>query len=85
MEGIVHVNFSKEKLEAGIDVISFLAETTIFPSKGEARKMVQNGGVSINRHKVADVAETLSKGKLLHDKYLLVQKGRKHYYLVNAQ
>ena len=85
MEGIVHVSISKDKLEDGIDVISFLAETSIFPSKGEARKMVQNGGVSINRQKIADVAETVGKGKLLHDKYLLVQKGRKNYYLVNAK
>jgi tyrosyl-tRNA synthetase len=85
MEGIVHVNFPKEKLESGVDVISFLAESSILPSKGEARKMVQNGGVSINRHKVADVAETIGKGKLLHDKYLLVQKGKKNYYLENAE
>ena len=47
--------------------------------------MVQNGGVSINRHKVSDVSETIGKTKLLHDKYLLVQKGRRNYYLVNAE
>src|SRR5690606_12907084 len=52
MEGIVHVAYSGEKLKQGIDVISFLAETSIFPSKGEARKMIQNGGVSINRNKI---------------------------------
>jgi tyrosyl-tRNA synthetase len=85
MEGLVHVDFASEKLVTGIDVISFLAETTIFPSKGEARKMVQNGGVSINRHKVADVAHTVTKEQLLHGKYFLVQKGKKNYYLVNAK
>jgi hypothetical protein len=43
MEGIVHLDFPKEKLQSGIDAVTFLAETTIFPSKGEARKMIQNG------------------------------------------
>ncbi|HEY6955392.1 MAG TPA: tyrosine--tRNA ligase, partial [Flavisolibacter sp.] len=84
MEGIVHIDYSKEKLQAGIDAVSFLAETTIFPSKGEARKMIQNGGVSINRTKVAAVDEIINDKKLLHEKYLLVQKGKKNYYLVNA-
>jgi len=84
MEGIVHIDYSKEKLQVGIDAVSFLAETTIFPSKGEARKMIQNGGVSINRTKVAALDEIINDKKLLHEKYLLVQKGRKNYYLVNA-
>jgi tyrosyl-tRNA synthetase len=52
MEGVVKIDFNKEKITAGIDVVSFLAETTIFPSKGEARKTVQGGGVSINRRKL---------------------------------
>ena len=85
MEGIIHLDFSREKLQTGIDAVSFLAETTIFPSKGEARKMIQNGGVSINRIKVAGVDEVVNDKKLLHEKYLLVQKGKKNYYLVNAK
>jgi tyrosyl-tRNA synthetase len=52
MEGIVKIDYSTEKITAGIDVVSFLAETNIFASKGEARKMVQGGGVIINRNKV---------------------------------
>lgn len=84
MEGIVHIDYAREKLEPGIDAVSFLAETAIFPSKGEARKMIQNGGVSINRIKVASIDETINDTKLLHKKYLLVQKGKKNYYLVNA-
>ena len=84
MEGIVHINYPKEKLESGIDAVSFLAETTIFPSKGEARKMIQNGGVSINRHKVETVDVVINNTKLLYEKYLLVQKGKKNYYLVTA-
>jgi tyrosyl-tRNA synthetase len=85
MEGIVHIDYPKEKLEKGIDAVSFLAETTIFPSKGEARKMIQNGGVSINRIKVAAVDQIINDKKLLHKKYLLVQKGKKNYYLINAE
>jgi len=85
MDGIVHIDYSKEKLVTGIDAVSFLAETTIFPSKGEARKMIQNGGVSINRHKIATTDEIINDKKLLHQKYLLVQKGKKNYYLINAK
>lgn len=85
MTGIVHIDYPKEKLQTGIDAVSFLAETTIFPSKGEARKMIQNGGVSINRIKVSGVDEIVNDKKLLHEKYLLVQKGKKNYYLVNAK
>ncbi len=85
MEGIQRLNFSKEKISTGIDAISFLAETTIFPSKGEARKMIQNGGVSINRKKIDNIEFTLGDSLLLHNKYLLIQKGKKHYYLVEVQ
>ena len=82
MDGIVKTDFSKEKIEAGIDVVSFLAETNIFPSKGEARKMVQGGGVSINRKKVDSVELKVDSALLLHSKYILVQKGKKNYFLV---
>ena len=68
----------------GVDIISFLADSKIFPSRGEARKMIQNGGVSINRKKVSDIAFTISADSLLHNKYILVQKGRKNYFLVEA-
>jgi tyrosyl-tRNA synthetase len=85
MEGIVHIDYPIEKLQSGIDAVTFLAETSIFPSKGEARKMIQNGGVSINRNKVGGVDEIINNSKLLHAKYLLVQKGKKNYYLVNVK
>ncbi|MBS1914769.1 MAG: tyrosine--tRNA ligase [Bacteroidetes bacterium] len=85
MEGIVKIDFSSEKINAGIDVVSFLAETTILPSKGEARKMVQNGGININRKKVDNLQLTIERSLLLHQKYLLVQKGKKNYYLVKIQ
>ncbi|HQV56103.1 MAG: tyrosine--tRNA ligase [Chitinophagaceae bacterium] len=83
MEGIIKIDYPKEKIEAGIDVVSFLAEATIFPSKGEARKLVQGGGVSINRKKVENIDLKIELSLLLHNQYLLVQKGKKNYYLVS--
>ncbi len=83
MNGIVKTDFSKEKIEASIDVVSFLAETNIFPSKAEARKMVQGGGVSINRKKVESVELKVDISLVLHNKYILVQKGKKNYFLVH--
>ncbi|MBL7701255.1 MAG: tyrosine--tRNA ligase [Ferruginibacter sp.] len=84
MDGIVKVDFAKAKIDAGIDVVSFLAETNIFPSKGEARKMVQGGGVSINRKKVESAELKVDSSLLLHGKYILAQKGKKNYFLVSV-
>lgn len=84
MEGIVKIDFDAKKIDAGVDIVSFLSETGILPSKGEARKMVQGGGISINRKKVEAIDEKLAVAQLLHGKYLLVQKGKKNYYLVKA-
>ena len=84
MEGIVKINYNVTKLDNNTDLVSFLAETNIFPSKGEARKNVQGGGVSINRKKIEDIQLVIDSSMLLHGKYLLVQKGKKNYYLVNV-
>ncbi len=84
MEGVQKSEFERSKISEGIDVVSFLAETNIFPSKGEARKMVQGGGVSINRNKIDNIQLPIDNGLLLHNKYILVQKGKKNYYLVNV-
>lgn len=82
MEGVIKFDFEAAKINAGIDVISFLADSGIFPSKGEARKMLQNGGVSINRKKIENLQTVISTDMLLHNTFLLVQKGKKNYYLV---
>jgi tyrosyl-tRNA synthetase len=84
MEGIVKTDYPKEKLDTGIDIVSFLTEINIFPSKGEARKTVQGGGVSINRKKVEGIDFKIDSQLLLHKKYLLVQKGKKNYFLISA-
>lgn len=85
LEGVTKFSFDKSKIEAGIDVVSFLVETTVFGSKGEARKMVQGGGVSVNRKKVENVQMMINSGLLLHHKYILIQKGKKNYYLVSVE
>lgn len=84
MEGVIKLDFPSDKISSGIDIVSFLAESNILPSKGEARKLVQNGGISINRKKVGNIQTTINKELLLHNKYLLIQKGKKNYYLVKA-
>jgi tyrosyl-tRNA synthetase len=84
MEGVQKISYPAGNLAEGVDVVRFLAETGIFPSKGEARKMVQGGGVSINRRKVEGIDMTVSDALLLHNRYLLVQKGKKNYYLVHT-
>ncbi|QES90187.1 tyrosine--tRNA ligase [Rhizosphaericola mali] len=84
MNGIVKIDFPKANLNGDLDIVSFLADTKILSSKGEARKMVQNGGVSINREKVADIAAKMNSFTLLHDQYLLIQKGKKNHFLLKA-
>ena len=84
MEGIIKIDISKNQLKEGVDIVSFLANTNILPSKGEARKMVQNGGISINKTKVGSLQFTVNDSLLLHKQYLLIQKGKKNYYLAKA-
>ena len=84
LDGVVNLNYSINEIRNGKDIVSFLSETGIFSSKGEARKMVQNGGISINRSKISNASEQLTSEQLLYDQYLLVQKGKKHYFLVKV-
>src|SRR5450432_906744 len=85
MEGIVQSTYPLSLLNDGVDLVRFLTETGIQPSKGEARKLVQNGGVSINRIKMENIQFMVTDHLLLHQKYILVQKGKKHFYLVEAK
>ena len=81
MDGVPQVNGAREALSSGLDVISFLADSGVFSSKGEAKKMLQNGGVSINKEKVTTLDFKLTTDHLLNGKYLLVQKGKNNYTL----
>jgi tyrosyl-tRNA synthetase len=85
MEGVPTVNVTLAQLTEGYDLVSLLADTKIFPSKGEARKMWQSGGISINKEKIGADFTSVTKAQLLQDKYILLQKGKKNYYLVIAE
>ena len=85
-EGVPTFTVSKAELEAGIPLLELLAaKTAVFPSKGEARKMTQQGGVSINKKKVTDPNAVITAEELLNGKYLLAQRGKKNYYLLIAE
>ena len=81
-EGVPQFRVERAKL-AELPFIELAAgETQIFPSKGECRKMVQGGGVSLNKEKVQDPQRAMTEEDLIAGKYLLVQRGKKNYYLV---
>jgi len=85
-EGVPQFEITKSELEAGINIIDLLAEkTSVFPSKGEARRTIAGGGVAVNKVKVEGPDEIVVSSKLIGGKYLLVQKGKKNYFLLIAQ
>ena len=81
MEGVPQVRAPKAALEADLDLISFLADQKMFSSKGEARKMIAAGGLSINKEKIATADFVLRPELLLSGRYLLIQKGKSNYTL----
>ena len=86
MEGVPTFEIARADLEAGLPLADLLTDRAkVFPSKGEMRKMVQGGGVSVNKEKIADAYAPSSTDMLLNDKYILVQRGKKNYYLLIAK
>ena len=84
-EGVPQFEIDKHLVEGGIQLIDVLSvNTSIFTSKGEARKMLQAGGVSLNKEKVQAVETLIDKNVLINDKYILVQKGKKNYFLIKV-
>lgn len=80
--GVPTFNVSKDDLPC--DIVDFLAvKTSVLPSKGEARKMVQGGGISINKDKVNDPGRTVTADDIIDGKYILAQKGKKNYFIIN--
>ena len=85
-EGVPHFEVSRSELDAGVKAVDLCTEkAAIFPSKGEMRKLVQSGGVSINKEKLAAADAVIDSTALLDGKYLLVQRGKKNYYLLIAK
>lgn len=85
-EGVAQFPISREELAEGIDVTTLLAEkTTVFPSKGEVKKTIQGGGLSVNKEKVTEIVARYTSSNLINDKYIIVQKGKKNYFLLIAE
>jgi len=84
--GVEIFEISKDELSAGVKAVDLLAEkSSVFTSKGEMRKMVQAGGVSLNKEKIADFDLIIDSSFLLGGKYILAQKGKKSYFLLLAK
>ncbi|MDF2437389.1 MAG: tyrosyl-tRNA synthetase [Bacteroidota bacterium] len=84
-DGVPQFDISHSDADNGINVIELLAEKTqIFPSKGEARKMIAGGGVSLNKAKIEDPEMKIDGSSLINNKYILVQKGKKNYFVIKA-
>ena len=85
-EGVPQFTVSRSELESGVKAIDLTTEKAmVFPSKGDMRKMVQSGGVSLNKEKLTDQDYLVTTSDLLNNKYLLVQKGKKNYFLLTAE
>ena len=85
-EGVPQFEISRDELSAGVKAIDLLTEkAAVFASKGEMRKLVQSGGISVNKEKLADTEAVIDCSSLLNEKYLLVQRGKKNYYLLIAK
>ena len=81
--GVPQFEVSRDAISAGIKLLDLCTEkAAVFPSKGEMRKLIQSGGVSLNKEKVTDIDMIINAEHLLDDKYLLVQKGKKNYFLL---
>lgn len=85
-EGVPQFEISRDELSAGVKAIDLLTEkAAVFASKGEMRKLVQSGGIGVNKEKLADAETVIDCSSLLNEKYLLVQRGKKNYYLLIAK
>jgi tyrosyl-tRNA synthetase len=81
-EGVPQIQLSYEELKNAIPVVDLLSEKSkIAPSKGEARKLIQGGGVSINKEKVESQEVLVNSTHLINNKYIIIQKGKKNYFL----
>ena len=85
-EGVPQFKISTDEMKQGVKAIELLTDKAgVFPSKGEMRKMVQSGGVSLNKEKLAEPETLITDSELLNNKYLLVQRGKKNYFLLIAE
>ncbi len=85
-DGVPMFDVDRETLKTGINIVDLLGEKArVFSSKGEARRMIQGGGVSVNKVRIDDENTTVDAGDLLNNSYILIQKGKKNYYLITTK
>jgi tyrosyl-tRNA synthetase len=85
-EGVSQFKINANELSDGLNIIDLLADKTqVFSSKSEARKMLIGGGLAINKEKITDVNANINTNKLINNRYLIVQKGKKNYFLIIAE
>jgi len=85
-EGVPNFNISLDEIKEGVNVVDLLAaKSAIFPSKGEAKKMIQSGGVAVNKTKVNSVDDIFNADQLINGKFLVAQKGKRNYFLIIAE
>ncbi len=85
-EGVPQFEVAHSSLESGVKAVDLLAgEAAVFASKGEMRKLVQGGGISLNQEKLQSFDQEITVSDLLNDKYLLIKRGKKNYFLVIAK
>lgn len=84
-EGVPMAEVSRDKLSGETALVDLLVEACgFFPSKGELRKLIKSGGVSLNKEKVEDERRAVGSDDLINDKYMIVQRGKKNYFLVKV-
>jgi tyrosyl-tRNA synthetase len=84
--GVPQFEVARSVVEANTNVVSFLAEATaVFPSKGEAKKMIQAGGVMLNKEKISSLELMINNDSLIQNKYIVIQKGKKNYFLIHIK
>ncbi|HLO59461.1 MAG TPA: tyrosine--tRNA ligase [Bacteroidales bacterium] len=85
-DGVPLFVVEREKLQQGINIAELLGEiTAVLPSKGEVRRMIKGGGISLNKKKIEDENAVIGTDYLINNRYILVQKGKKNYYLINSK
>ncbi len=84
-EGVPTYEIDRSKLESGVSIIELLAtETAAFPSKGDLRRTIKGNGLSLNKAKLTDQDYQVTVADLINETYLLIQKGKKNYYIIEA-
>ena len=79
------VNIDKNTIQQGLGIMDLLTDKSdIFSSKGELKRMIKGGGVSINKEKITDLEINITEDYLINSKYILIQKGKKNYYLIKT-